>query len=102
MGHVKRIGITWLAVSFFVGVADSRAQQAAEADRGAEQAGDAQVEAQELALQWVKQFGGEYQVDESRNHRPVIVLNLDRTRGIDPLFARDTLPDVDLSQLAAL
>jgi hypothetical protein len=44
----------------------------------------------EIVLQWVKQMEGEYKVDEAHSNKPVIALNLDRTRGIDPLFALDS------------
>ena len=56
----------------------------------------------EKVLAWVIEMGGEFTIDEMSADRPVIQLNLDRTRGIDPLFSADTLRDEDLGPLKIL
>lgn len=53
-------------------------------------------------LAWIERVGGEYEVDESAPHKPVVELRLDRTRGIDPGFFSDPVSDEDLISLKPL
>lgn len=53
-------------------------------------------------ISWIEKNGGEFDRDQSRIEKPIIKLRLDRTRGIDPGFYRDTLEDAGLQRLAEL
>ncbi len=52
--------------------------------------------------QWILEQGGEFDVDLNLPGEPVVVVRLDRTRGIDPGFTLDSLVDRDLKRLNGL
>ncbi len=52
----------------------------------------------EEVLKWIRENQGEYDTEEES----VVAVRLDRTRGIDPGFAKETLKDQDLQRLELL